>query len=136
MRRDCIGRGFPARLSPMSPPAPFGRHLLIEMTDAEGLDDPARIETALRDAARACGARVLAVESHRFSPQGVTAVALLAESHITIHTWPEHGYAAADVFLCGAADPLRAVPVLRAAFAAGRVETRLVERGMVGADGA
>ena len=112
-----------------APPSPFGRHLLIELTGGTGLDDPARVEAALREAARATGATVLSVHSHRFSPQGVTGVALLAESHVTAHTWPEHRYAAFDLFLCGAADPMAAVPILQAAFAAEEIRTRLIERG-------
>ncbi|MBF9031473.1 adenosylmethionine decarboxylase [Rhodobacterales bacterium HKCCE3408] len=111
------------------PPAPFGQHLLIEIDGASGLDDPARVETALYDAASACSARVLSVNVHRFAPHGVTGVALLAESHITIHTWPEHGYAAIDMFLCGNTEPGRAIPVLRQAFAPQSLRERRILRG-------
>ena len=115
-------------------PSPFGRHLLIEMMGGSGFDDVARVERALRDAAVAAGARVLSVHSHRFSPQGVTGVALLAESHITVHTWPERGYAAFDLFLCGGTDPMKAVPVLARAFETDNIKTRLVDRGPVTTD--
>lgn len=115
----------------MTPPAPHGRHLLIELMGGQDLDRPDRLQDALIQAAEACGARVLSVHSHRFSPQGVTAVALLAESHITVHSWPEHGYAAFDVFLCGAAAPDRAVPVLRRFFSPDRIATQMISRGPV-----
>ena len=64
-----------------------------------------------------CGATLLHIHLHHFTPNGgVSGVAVLAESHISIHTWPERGYAALDVFMCGAAEPQRSVDVLRAAF--------------------
>lgn len=112
-------------------PQPLARHLLIELHGATCPATPKAVKAALAEAARACGARVLSIHAHRFKPHGLTAVALLAESHITVHSWPEHGYAAADVFLCGDTDPFGAVPVLAQAYAAGRVETRLVSRGEV-----
>lgn len=79
-----------------------GIHLLADLTGCAGLDDAARVELALRDAVAAARATLLDIRLHHFGPeQGVTGVALLAESHISIHTWPEHGYAAIDIFLCG-----------------------------------
>ena len=72
-----------------------GRHLIAELHGCSGLTDVALVEKALTDAATAAGATLLEVKLHAFGPgQGVTGVALLAESHISIHTWPEHGYAA------------------------------------------
>lgn len=86
-----------------------GTHLLADLTGCSCLDDPARIEGALREAVAAAHATLLDVRIHHFGPaQGVTGVALLAESHISIHTWPEHGYAAIDIFLCGRAHDLDA----------------------------
>lgn len=87
------------------PPAePYdGRHLIADLHGCSGLGDVALVERALRGGAHAAGATVLEVRLHAFGPeQGVTGMALLAESHISIHTWPEHGYAAVDIFLCGA----------------------------------
>lgn len=98
-----------------------GTHLIIEVVDGEGLDDQARIEKAMTDCVTACGATLLHIHTHRFSPQGVSGVAVLAESHISVHTWPEIGYGAFDVFMCGDAEPRRAVEVLRQAFDAGDV---------------
>jgi len=81
----------------------LGLHLIADIAGAQGLDDCARIETALRDAATAARVTVLDVRLHHFGEgHGVTGVVLLAESHISIHTWPEHGLAAVDIFVCGA----------------------------------
>ena len=106
-----------------------GTHLIVEVVDGEGLDDEARIQRAFRDCVDACGATLLHIHTHKFSPQGVSGVAVLAESHISVHTWPEIGYGAFDVFMCGDADPWRAVEVLRRAFAAGEVRVRELLRG-------
>lgn len=81
---------------------PPGKHLLLDFWEASGLSEIACIESAMRGAAMACGATVLEVKLHQFGENGgVTGVALLAESHISIHTWPEISYAALDVFVCG-----------------------------------
>ena len=81
----------------------LGRHLLVELQDCnrELLDDLGFIREAMIQAAVDCGATVLGESFHRFSPQGVSGVVVIAESHLSIHTWPEHGYAAVDVFTCG-----------------------------------
>lgn len=107
-----------------------GLHLLIDFWDCRGLTDAAGIEHALREAAAACGATVLGVKLHGFGDTGgITGVALLAESHISIHTWPETGYAALDIFMCGRCDPRRALPVLEAHFVPGRVKVSEHNRG-------
>lgn len=110
---------------------PSGKHLLADLhgVAADLLRDASRIETLLRDAAEAAGATVLHAHFHSFGPElGVTGVVLLAESHISIHTWPEHGFAAADIFMCGAADPDRALRVIRAALQPRERDVRLLER--------
>jgi S-adenosylmethionine decarboxylase len=95
-----------------------GTHLIIDLWHASHLDNIEAVETALRDAVAASGATLLMLDLHCFSPSGgITGVAVLAESHISIHTWPERAYAAIDVFMCGDADPHRAIEVLRHAFA-------------------
>jgi S-adenosylmethionine decarboxylase len=87
----------------------IGQHLIADLWGCDGLADPAVIEDALRSAATAASATLLDLKLHHFGPQqGVTGVALLAESHISIHSWPEHGYAAVDIFLCGEAPRLAA----------------------------
>ncbi len=82
---------------------PGGTHLIAELAgcDREALNNEEFLREKLREAAQVAGATVLSVHSHKFTPAGVTAFALLAESHISIHTWPELGYAALDAFTCG-----------------------------------
>jgi S-adenosylmethionine decarboxylase len=111
---------------------PAGIHLLADLggIDAALLTAPGRIDALLRDAALAAGAAILHSHFHAFGPgQGVTGVLLLAESHISIHTWPEHGFAAADIFMCGAARPQRALEVIEAALRPATRSIRTVERG-------
>lgn len=93
----------------------LGRHILVEMHDCnrESLNDLDLIRAVMLKAAVDCGAEVLGESFHRFSPQGVSGVVVIAESHISIHTWPEHGFAAADVFTCGTkVNPVIAADVL------------------------
>jgi S-adenosylmethionine decarboxylase len=82
---------------------PRGTHLIAELAgcNQEVLNNEELLREGLREAAQTAGATVLSVHSHKFTPVGVTAFALLAESHISIHTWPELGYAAVDAFTCG-----------------------------------
>ena len=111
---------------------PKGLHLLADFhgVDAERLLAPLAIETVLREAARAAGATPVGGHFHPFGPgQGVTGVLLLQESHISIHTWPEHGFAAVDVFMCGAARPERAVAVIKAALQPASVTRQEALRG-------
>ena len=77
--------------------------MLVELRDcdANALDDLQNVESTLIDTARRIGATIIGHAFHQFSPQGVTGVVIIAESHICIHTWPEHGYAAVDIFTCG-----------------------------------
>lgn len=112
-----------------APAIAIGRHLLADFSAASGLDDKALIEQALRDAAMAAAARLLRIELHEFADgKGITGVALLAESHISIHTWPELGYAALDIFMCGAADPNLALAVLEQCFKPGHKRVSCVDR--------
>lgn len=106
-----------------------GTHLIIEVIDGEGLDCETRIQRAFRECVDACGATLLHIHTHKFSPQGVSGVAVLAESHISVHTWPEIGYGAFDVFMCGDARPWQAVSVLRKAFRAGEIRVKELLRG-------
>ncbi len=108
-----------------------GVHLIIDLHGAHRLNDIDHIDAVLRRCAEAAGATLLHVHLHRFQPDGVSGVAVLAESHIAIHTWPEAGYAALDVFMCGKTDPDRCVPILRSAFAAERIDVNELLRGQV-----
>ncbi|WP_243288177.1 adenosylmethionine decarboxylase [Geothrix terrae] len=114
-----------------APGSALGRHLLVEYTgcDAAVLADLERITTAMLDAARASGATIVTHSFHHFSPHGVSGAVIIAESHLAIHTWPEHRFAAVDFFSCGPVDMGRGLAVLHAAFKA-TGETRMaLERG-------
>jgi S-adenosylmethionine decarboxylase len=109
-----------------------GTHLLIEFWQAENLTDVPAVEAALVEAAKAAKATVLHSYLHPFGPElGVSGVVVLAESHISIHTWPEQGYAAIDVFMCGECDPGDTIPVLRQAFAPRRMSVSEHRRGLI-----
>ncbi len=109
-----------------------GTHLLVELWGAVNLADVAGIETALLDGARKAGATVLHSYMHPFGEgMGVSGVVVLAESHISIHTWPERGYAAIDLFMCGKADPYKAIPALKLAFAPNAIQVSESKRGLV-----
>ncbi len=106
--------------------------VLAEFWGARHLDDVDVIEDAIRTAAETAGATVLHVHLHQFSStRGVSGVAVLAESHITIHTWPECDFAAVDIFMCGACDPYPAVPVLRRALAPTSMQSSEHKRGLL-----
>jgi spermidine synthase len=112
--------------------APTGRHVLAELrgVDPALLDDADGLAHALRTSLLGAGADVRQVAVERFTPQGATVVALLAESHASLHTWPEHGTALADVFTCGdSADPELAVRRLALTLGAAGLATRVVVRG-------
>ena len=112
----------------------IGRHLLLEHWGGRGLRDAGVLERAMRAAAAAGGATVLGAHMHAFGGGGVTGVVLLAESHVTVHTWPERGYAALDLFMCGAADVERAADALDRALLPRRTARRLIRRGVEATD--
>lgn len=109
-----------------------GLHLLAEYRGCAFavLDDLDGITSALHRAALAAGARVLSTHLHRFEPSGVSGILLIQESHLSIHTWPELGYAAVDFYTCGAGDPMRADAVLREALTPAQSEVMMIERGI------
>ncbi|MBI4753274.1 S-adenosylmethionine decarboxylase proenzyme [Candidatus Desantisbacteria bacterium] len=93
----------------------LGRHLLLELYDCnpEALNDVDGITNTMTQAALASGATILKVEFHKFAPIGISGMIIIAESHLSIHTWPEYRYAACDVFTCGnTIDPYLAVDYL------------------------
>jgi S-adenosylmethionine decarboxylase len=106
-----------------------GVHLIIDLHGAKRLNDIEHIEVTLRRCVEAARATLLHIHLHHFQPSGVSGVAVLAESHISIHTWPDAGYAALDVFMCGSAEPDNCIPVLREAFSAKRVDVNELLRG-------
>ena len=112
---------------------PRGTHCLLELTGCPPgrLADPEAVARAIREAATAAGATLVDLRCHQFDRGGVTAVALLSESHLSVHTWPEHGYAAADIFTCGdRTDPQAACRRLAASLAAGEHHMRTLPRGV------
>jgi S-adenosylmethionine decarboxylase len=106
-----------------------GAHLIIDLYGAHRLNDIEHIEATLRRCVIAAEATLLHIHLHHFQPSGVSGVAVLAESHISIHTWPEAGYAALDVFMCGKANPDACVPILREAFDVKRIAVSELLRG-------
>src|SRR3990172_10654224 len=94
-----------------------GPHLIVDLVRAERLDELDHIETTLKRCVEVAGATLLHIHLHHFTPNGgVSGVAVLAESHISIHSWPEAGYAALDVFMCGSCSPHATIDVLKSAF--------------------
>ncbi|RMF73767.1 MAG: adenosylmethionine decarboxylase [Alphaproteobacteria bacterium] len=110
-----------------------GTHLILDLWEAERLDDPDYMRTVLERAVDAAGATLLHIHLHRFGDGGgVSGVAVLAESHISVHTWPERAFAAFDVFMCGRADPYAVIPILKEAFRPGRLTVTEHMRGILG----
>lgn len=121
-------------LYPHSSDRPLGLHYILELYGCpqDLLNDSDLICQSLRQAAREANSTLLNAVHHRFEPHGVTALALLAESHISIHTWPESGYAAVDVFTCGeSTTPKRACEYLIEVLRADRYTLQAIDRGAV-----
>ena len=91
-------------------PTTLGHHWIVDLHGCPAglLDDHDLIRERLKETTERYGLSLLKIVSNQFEPQGVTAVGLLAESHLSIHTWPEHGYAAVDIFTCGSDQNLQA----------------------------
>ncbi|MDP2271091.1 MAG: adenosylmethionine decarboxylase [Archangium sp.] len=108
-------------------------HVHLELWGVEGalLDDPPRLEQVLLAAAAAAKCTVIGSVKHQFTPHGASVVVLVAESHLSIHTWPEHGYAAADILTCGETLPEEGVNSLIALMKPARHEVQRYERGLV-----
>ncbi|MGH7124092.1 MAG: adenosylmethionine decarboxylase [Stellaceae bacterium] len=108
--------------------------MLLDFWGGQLLDDIDHAERALRRAALAANATILHVHVHRFaSAGGISGIAVLAESHISVHTWPERGYAALDIFLCGKCDIDACVVALQSAFRPASSNVRTFQRGVSGA---
>lgn len=112
----------------------LGKHLILELYDCEPalLDNPQHVEQTMTGAVEASGATLIQPFFHQFAPQGVSGVIIISESHFTIHTWPEYGYAAVDVFTCGdVIDMDAAAQALRQGFGARNVQKMMFSRGML-----
>lgn len=110
----------------------LGRHILAEFyeCDPDILNDSDLVEIHMKRAALECGATIVKSVFHTFNPHGVSGVVVIAESHLAIHTWPEYGYAAVDVFTCGdTVDPWIATRVLQESFKAKNIKTVELNRG-------
>jgi len=111
----------------------LGIHLLIELwsCNRQKIDNLDYLETIMSQAAEAAGATVLKTAFQDFNPQGVSGVVVIAESHLTIHTWPEYGYAAVDIFTCGTkVDPWKAAGFLKQELEADQFSVRDFQRGI------
>ena len=110
----------------------LGRHLMVELygCDVMVLNDKERIERIMTEAAVRSGATVVQSVFHLFNPHGVSGVVVIAESHLAIHTWPEHGYAAVDIFTCGTdVDPWKAHEYIKKELGASHFSTVEMTRG-------
>lgn len=108
-----------------------GIHLIIDLHGASHLSDIGYVEKVMRRCIEASKATLLHIHLHHFEPDGISGVAVLAESHISVHTWPESRFAAFDVFMCGDTHPEACVDIMREAFDARQVEVREILRGEV-----
>jgi S-adenosylmethionine decarboxylase len=111
----------------------LGSHLLIELfgCDARSLEEEKSVGAAMREAAEESKATIVAQSFHEFKPYGVSGAVIIQESHYTIHTWPEHRYAAVDLFYCGGTVLVhQAVEVLRERFRPERIKFLVVRRGI------
>ncbi|MFO8052952.1 MAG: adenosylmethionine decarboxylase [Candidatus Omnitrophota bacterium] len=108
-----------------------GTHLIIELWDAKNLSSLPKIRKSLKDSVKAIGATLLNISLHKFSPSGgVSGVAVISESHLSIHTWPEYKYAALDIFVCGQVDPYKAIKVLKKQFQTSNIQINEIKRGI------
>jgi len=107
-----------------------GDHFLIDLWGASEIDDLKLMESSLRKCVDKAKATLLHIHLHHFTPTGgISGVAVLAESHISVHTWPEHGYAAFDIFMCGDSEPKKCIPILEDAFNPEKLEVSNHMRG-------
>jgi S-adenosylmethionine decarboxylase proenzyme len=111
----------------------LGRHLIAELSDCntEILNNLPKLQSILNEAARLSGAVVVDSVFHRYNPQGLSGIVVIAESHLSIHTWPEYDYAAIDCFTCGTSvDPYKAVEYLKTALSCRSIKVREINRGI------
>ena len=112
----------------------LGKHLIVELYGCsyEQINDLAQVEKTLIEAVQLSKATIIQPVFHQFSPHGVSGVVIIAESHFSIHTWPEYGYAAVDLFTCGTSvDTWKAFDLVKTAFGATRVDVKDMPRGIL-----
>jgi len=108
-----------------------GTHLIIELWNGKYLSSLPKLRKVLQEVVKICGATLLKIDLHKFSPSGgISGVAIIKESHISIHSWPEYGYAAIDIFVCGDIDPYKAIPVLEKRLESKNIQIVELKRGV------
>lgn len=108
-----------------------GTHLIIDLWKGENFSSLKKIQEILENAVRSCGATLLDIKLHEFNPSGgISGVAIIMESHISIHTWPEYNYAALDIFVCGTVDPYKAIPIIKEGFKPQNIQISEIKRGI------
>jgi S-adenosylmethionine decarboxylase len=114
-----------------APKKGLGIHIILELyeCDPQVVNQPQRIEEILLEAAKAANLKTLCIKTHKFTPYGVTSLLLISESHLSIHTWPEHNFAAADIFICGN-QARKAADVIIQGLRPGRLEMLELVRGV------
>ncbi|MDQ7091125.1 MAG: adenosylmethionine decarboxylase [Methylococcales bacterium] len=108
-----------------------GQHLIIDLYHAQNLNDLALMKTAIHEIIRQTETTLLFENFHPFQPSGITGIACLAESHISVHTWPEQHFAAFDIFMCGTANPKIAIDIIKDYFG-GSEQVIMLQRGKNG----
>ncbi len=107
-----------------------GLHITVDLYGAQNLDKIELVQSLMEKCISACGATLLHIHLHHFTPNnGVTGVAVLAESHISVHTWPEKEFAAFDIFMCGNSQPELAIEILEKGFNATSKKVNIIYRG-------
>lgn len=108
-----------------------GTHLIVELWNGRNFSSLRKIRMILKDSVKACGATLLKINLHKFSSTGgISGVAIIKESHLSIHTWPEYKYAAVDIFVCGDVDPYKAIPTLKKGFRPDKIQIAELKRGI------
>jgi len=106
----------------------YGKHIIIDLYQAQRLNDIDLMRQAINEIIAVTGAKLLFENFHHFNPQGITGIACLAESHISVHTWPESDFAAFDIFMCGHSQPERSIAILERYFG-GTAQIQIIHRG-------
>jgi len=109
-----------------------GIHLLIELWNGKNFSSLPEIKKILKSSIKACKATLLKISLHKFSPYGgISGVAVIKESHFSIHTWPEYNYAALDIFVCGNVNPYEALKAIKKGFKPEKIQIVEVKRGIM-----
>ena len=109
-----------------------GTHLIVELWNGKNFSSLPKARKILIDSVKACQATILKINLHKFSSSGgLSGVAIIKESHLSIHTWPEYKYAAIDIFVCGEVNPYKAIPVIKKGFKPQKIQVAELKRGIL-----